>query len=248
MKRAALCILCALLLISGFAQAGNQKNLPVTLDFFESLTYATTLDDFKEKIGAMGGRVQRDGLVFDFALNGIPIKRIDPSFQLRGAELICIIVEFEPRRSSTYMEPGPNYDAVLEMLYERYGMDYEEIRTVTRHSKAWTTGQVNVWLHYDTKLRERAARIWLDFIYEHPRFPSAEYTSQTLPATPATFVFPNGAKMGMNRDQVKALHTGKPRTDRGKTLAYQTKLFDLDMDTRITYAFDQQGKLAFIAA
>jgi len=237
MKRAALCVLCALLLLPGLAQAGSKKkNLPITLDFFESLSYAVTPEDFKEKIQGMGGRVQRDGYVFGFALNGMPIKRIEPSFFQREPGLICVYMEFEPRPSSTYMEPGPNYDAILEMLLERYGEDYTENRRVFGHYKYWQTDEMSVELNYNSKRRERRASIMLLFAYENPRSPDAGAAPEPPPATPALFVFPGGARMGMTWDEVKALYAVKPRKEKGEVLAYQTKLFD--MDALITYTFD----------
>jgi hypothetical protein len=73
---------------------------------------------------------------------------------------------------------------------------------------------------------------------------------------PTEFVFPNGAKMGMDRAQIRILHEGKPRRDSGDVLVYQTELMEAEglgwetgaRDARITYTFDAQGRLCLIKA
>lgn len=246
MKRFALFVVCALFLLPGLAGAERKKDVPVTLEFFESLTYACAQEEYREKVEALGVKAQRDGTVFGLALDGIPIKRMQADFYREPSELISLSLEFEPRRSSTYMEPGPNYDAVLKLLCDRYGSDCTERFTALRHTKTWTTNRLNIWLDYFQKSRDRATRIVLNIGYENPRFPHNTQTAEPPMATPAEFVFANGEKMGMTRDQIKALREDKPQRNKGDALVYQTKLFD--MDARITYVFDAQGGLTDITA
>ncbi len=86
--------------------------------------------------------------------------------------------------------------------------------------------------------------------FENPTPTPYEGEPQPTPAVsdwrPEAFRFPNGAQMGMDRSQVKAIHEVMPKRDKGSTLEYQTQL--LAMDAQITYTFDDQDKLCFIAA
>jgi hypothetical protein len=149
MKRFALCLACAIILLSGLAGAEKAKGPMLSLDFFEGLTYTATQEDYKAKIEELGGKVRRDGIVLDASLDTVAIRRVWADFLSpgrEGSQLIGLTLEIEPRRSATYMQPGANYDALLNMLCDRYGNDYQERATELSHTKTWIHGHMTIGL------------------------------------------------------------------------------------------------------